>query len=73
MNEFWVTFDEYNKWVKGWILSNSALFMLKRRQQRSGLCAGTINQTNIEPFKTDKGVKLNHANSCDFMDKNSFA
>ena len=31
-----------------------------------------VDKTIIAPFKVDAGVKLNSANYCDFLDKNSF-
>ena len=50
--------------------------LAKKRLQRDGsvmIWAGIIDQTNIEPFKVNKGVKLNSANYRNFMDKTFFA
>ena len=48
----------------------------KNRQQRGGsviIQAGIVNQTTIEWFKVNEGIKLNCANYCNFMDKTFFA
>ena len=47
----------------------------KRRQQRDGsvmIWAESVDQTIIETFKVDEGVKLNRANNSNFIDKTFF-
>ena len=66
-----VTFDGPDGWTKVWILSNPDVS--KRRQQGGSSemrYVGIVDQTIIEPFKVDEGVKLN---CCNFMSNTFFA
>ena len=73
MEESQMTFDEPDGWAKGWILSNSDVFVAKRRKSDGNamIQAGIVNQMIIGPFKVNERIKLNSANN--FIDKTFFA
>ena len=71
----WVTFDGTDGWTKRWILLYLDVPVVKGRQQGYDsvmIWAGNVDQTIIEPFKVNEGVKMNNANYCNFMDKTLF-
>ena len=72
MNEFRVTLDAPDGWVKRWIWSNLDVPVAKRRFHESGRYWYGL-ELSVKPFKADERVKLNSTDCSDFMGKTFLA
>ena len=73
MDESQVIFHGPDRRARGWILSDSDVPVTKRKRQRGNnvmIWAGIVDQTTTV---VNKGVNVNSANDCYFMDKTFFA